>query len=55
MEQEKKMVFLRPTTHQQVKVLAAESRRKINNDLIDDLVLLGIEEYRRTEKILKRA
>ena len=46
----KKQVNINSFTHQQLKILAAETGRKINNDLADDLLLLGIEEYRKVKK-----
>lgn len=49
-----KMVFLKPETHQKIKVLSAETGRKINLDLIDDLVHLGLEEFRKSEKFLSQ-
>ena len=54
MEKKKKMVLVKPETHRQVKTLAAEQGRKINCDLLDDLVMLGIEDYRRAEKNLTK-
>ena len=45
--QSKKQVTLSPHVHQQLKLLAAETGRKINNDLADDLLMLGIEDFRR--------
>ena len=49
-----KMVLLKPETHQKIKILSAETGRKINLDLIDDLICLGIEDFRRSEKILSQ-
>ncbi|MBQ9502880.1 MAG: hypothetical protein IJU70_12035 [Lentisphaeria bacterium] len=46
----KKTVTIRENTHQLLKVLAAETGRKIHGDLADDLLMLGIEEYRRAAK-----
>jgi len=46
----KKTVTIRENTHQMLKVLAAETGRKIHGDLADDLLMLGIEEYRRAAK-----
>lgn len=42
-----KFVKLRENTHQQVKILAAQTGRRINGDLLDDLVLFGIEEMQK--------
>ena len=42
-----KFVKLRENTHQQVKILAAQMGRRINGDLLDDLVLFGIEEMQK--------
>jgi len=42
-----KFVKLRENTHQLVKVLAAQMGRRINGDLLDDLVCLGIEDMRK--------
>ena len=47
----KKQVTIRENTHQLMKVLAAETGRRIHGDLADDLILLGIEEFRRSKKI----
>lgn len=48
---DKKMfVKLRETTHTLLKVLAAEERRNINGDLADDIITLGIEEYKKSKK-----
>ena len=44
-----KQVNIREQTHQLVKVLAAETGRKIHGDLIDDLVMLGIEDFKRNQ------
>ena len=46
----KKQVTLSPFVHQQLKLLAAETGRKINNDLADDLLMLGIEDFRRARQ-----
>lgn len=48
-----KQVNIREQTHQLVKVLAAETGRRIHGDLIDDLVMLGIEDFRRNQKNFK--
>lgn len=45
-----KQVNIREATHQMVKILAAETGRNVNNDLVDDLILFGLEEYRKTQK-----
>ena len=42
-----KFVKLREDTHQLVKVLAAQMGRRINGDLLDDLVCLGIEDMQK--------
>ena len=42
-----KFVKLRENTHQKVKILAAQTGRRINGDLLDDLVLFGIEEMQK--------
>jgi len=42
-----KMVKLNPATHRHAKILAAEEGRNLNGDLIDDLVMLGIDAFRR--------
>ena len=42
-----KFVKLRENTHQLVKVLAAQMGRRINGDLLDDLVCLGIEDMKK--------
>lgn len=42
-----KQIQIRETTHQIVKILAAEANRKIHCDLVDDLILFGVEEYQR--------
>lgn len=47
----KKQVTIRENTHQLLKVLAAETGRRIHGDLADDLLMLGIEEFRRSKKI----
>ncbi len=46
----KKQITINARTHQLLKVLAAEVGRCINGDLADDLIMLGIEEYRRAKK-----
>ena len=42
-----KSVRLSEETHRKIKVLAAETGRCINGDLLEDVVLLGIEEARK--------
>ena len=44
--EEMKAVNLKSQTHRQAKMLAVEVGRKLNGDLIDDLVMLGIESFR---------
>lgn len=41
-----KSVNLKPATHRLAKMLAVEVGRRLNGDLIDDLVMFGIERYR---------
>lgn len=41
-----KAVNLKPMTHRLAKMLAVEVGRRLNGDLIDDLVMLGIESFR---------
>ena len=40
------MVKLNPATHRHAKILAVEEGRNLNGDLIDDLVMLGIDAFR---------
>lgn len=42
-----KSVRLKDETHRKLKILAAETGRCINGDLLEDVVLLGIEEARK--------
>ena len=44
--EEMKSVNLKAQTHRQAKLLSVEVGRKLNGDLIDDLVMLGIESFR---------
>ena len=46
----KKQINIREKTHQAVKILAAETKRNVNCDLVDDLILLGIEQFQKTQK-----
>ena len=41
-----KAVNLKPMTHRLAKMLAVEVGRRLNGDLIDDLVMFGIEHFR---------
>lgn len=51
-EDKKMFIKLRDTTHTKLKVLAAEEKRNINGDLADDIIMLGIEAYKKAKKIL---
>lgn len=45
----RKLVAIKIQTHRELKLLAAETGRNINCDLTDDVLMLGIEEFRRVK------
>lgn len=50
-----KYVKVKREVHTALKLLAVEEDRPINNDLVNDVILYGIEEYRRVKKNLATA
>ena len=54
MKKKRKENFVRvsQSAHKMLKILAVEEERKMSGDLIDDIIRLGIEEYRKAKKNL---
>jgi len=49
----RKLVAIKIPTHRELKLLAAETGRNINCDLTDDVLMLGIEEFRRVKNFAR--
>ena len=49
----KNMIYVKPETHKLVKILAVQEQRKLHGDLIDDLILLGVEAFESAKNFTK--
>lgn len=49
----KNMIYVKPETHKLVKILAVQEQRKLHGDLIDDLILLGVEAFESAKNFAK--
>lgn len=50
---ERTTFIVRPETHRAVKLLAVQEGRKVHKDLVDDLIMLGVEAFEQAKNFAK--